>query len=288
MNRRVDVLLFIVMVVFWAINYPLVKIALNYMNSYSLLFYRVLFSILGILFIFNKKLNLHLTRDEILPLFILSMLNVLIFMELWFMAESTISSSLSSIIIYTYPVTSTLLSIIILKESYSRFVFMGIIFGFTGVIVIFFNGLLSGLGIGVLIALAGSFSWSAGTIYYKKYLTGKKRETTNFYQFAFSLLPSFLIAAAADPGIGLITPPPIFLLIVAIIGIPGTAVAYYAFLHLNRVYKVSTISSFLFLVPAVSVVFGFIILKEIPTLYEVAGLILVSIGIIFSAKGLRK
>ena len=39
---------------------------------------------------------------------ILSMLNVLIWMELWFVAETSISASLTSIIIYTYPIISTL------------------------------------------------------------------------------------------------------------------------------------------------------------------------------------
>ena len=69
--------------------------------------------------------------------------------------------------------------------------------------------------------------------------------------------------------------------------IPGTAVAYYAFLHLNRKYGVSTVSSFLFIVPALSVVFSFVILDEIPTLIEIAGLLMVAAGIFFSAKGTK-
>ena len=117
MSRKNDIVLFVIMVSFWALNYPLVKFALNYVDSFTLLFYRILISLVGILIIFNRKLRFNIRRNEIIPLFILSMLNVFIFMELWFIAETTISSSLSAILIYTYPVISTLLSIIFLKES---------------------------------------------------------------------------------------------------------------------------------------------------------------------------
>ncbi len=288
MSRKNDIVLFVIMVSFWALNYPLVKFALNYVDSFTLLFYRILISLVGILIIFNRKLRFNIRRNEIIPLFILSMLNVFIFMELWFIAETTISSSLSAILIYTYPVISTLLSIIFLKESYNRYVILGIILGFSGVIVIFFHGLISGLGIGVLIAFLGSVSWASGTIYYKKYLGGTERETTNFYQFAFAIVPALMVAGVFQPNITLFEPNLTFLIIVIIIGFPGTAIAYYAFLHLNREYRVSTISSFLFLVPALSVIFSIFLLNEIPSVYEIAGLLLVSIGIIFSAKGINK
>ena len=93
MSRKNDIVLFVIMVSFWALNYPLVKFALNYVDSFTLLFYRILISLVGVLIIFNRKLRFNIRRNEIIPLFILSMLNVFIFMELWFIAETTISSS---------------------------------------------------------------------------------------------------------------------------------------------------------------------------------------------------
>ena len=52
-------------------------------------------------------------------------------------------------------------------------------------------------------------------------------------------------------------------IIVIIIGFPGTAIAYYAFLHLNREYRVSTISSFLFIITA----FGLVLLLALFAVY---------------------
>ncbi|MEM0139899.1 MAG: DMT family transporter [Ferroplasma sp.] len=280
-----NIILFSIMIIFWALNYSLIKIALNFTSPSVLLFYRILFSAIAIFIIFRKKIHLHISRKEIMPLFILSMLNVLIWMELWFLAESTISASLASILIYTYPIISTLFAVVLLKEKHNSYVFAGIAIGFAGIIVIFSKSIISGLKIGDVLALLGAVIWSFGTIYYMKYHINRDRETTNFFQFTFAIIPALVIGGIADPKITIFEPSLYLIALILIISIPGTAIAYFAFLQLNRQYGVSTVSSFLFLVPALSVVFGIIILNEIPSIYEIIGFILVAIGIVFSARG---
>jgi drug/metabolite transporter (DMT)-like permease len=288
MGARGDVALFIIMVTSWGINYPVLKIALNYTTPYALLFYRILFSFIFIYIIFRPKLHLKLSRHDIIPLFVLSLLDVVIWMELWFVAETTISASLTSILIYTYPIISTLMAIIFLGEHYNKYVFLGIGLGFAGILVIFSNSLSTGLKPGLIIALLGAVMWALGTMYYMKYHTKRDRETTNFYQFGFAIIPTLVIAVIANPDIKTFELSPMLIVLVLIMAIPGTAVAYYAFMHLNRKYSVSTISSFLFVVPALSVVFSFIILGEVPTLLEIGGLLMVAAGIFFSAKGTKQ
>lgn len=285
MSSKGDIGLFAIMIVFWAINFPLIKIALAYENSFTLLFYRILFSLIGMLIIFNRKIAFRIKREDIPLLAFQSLFMVILFMEFWLLAETTISSSLSSILIYMYPVLSTVLSILFLKEYYNRFVIIGIVVGFSGIFLIFFNALFSHLGIGVVLAIIAAISFAVGTVFFKRYLYAKSNETTNFYQFAFALIPSLLIALYVDPSITIFETPPLFILIALIMGIPGTALAYFIFLYMNRKYRVSTVSSFLFLVPAVSVIFSLWLLNEIPTYYEFAGLALVSVGIVFSARG---
>ena len=287
MGLKGDIALFAIMVTSWSINYPVLKIALNYTTPFVLLFYRILFSFIFIYIIFRPKLHLKLSRHDIIPLFILSLLDVVIWMELWFVAETTISASLTSILIYTYTIISTLMAVIFLGEHYNKYVFVGIIIGFTGIIVIFSNSLKVGLKPGIVIAILSAIMWALGTMYYMKYHTKRDRETTNFYQFGFAILPALLIAGVTNPAINTFELTPLLLGLILIMAIPGTAVAYYAFLHLNRKYGVSTVSSFLFIVPALSVVFSFVILDEIPTLIEIAGLLMVAAGIFFSAKGTK-
>lgn len=273
---------------FWALNYPLVKLSLSYENASTLLLYRIIFSIIGMLVIFKKRIRLKMSLRAHGKMFILSMFNVTIFMELWFLGESSVSSSLSSIIIYTYPIFSTMFSIILLKEKYSMEGIAGITLGFFGIIVIFFNSISAASLNGIIFELISTISWALGTIFYKKYIRDEDRVATNFYQFAYSLIPVFLISLISTPPEKIVTPSITFLLLALTIGLPGTAIAYYFFLRLNRDYNVSTISSFLFVVPAISVVFSFFILHNILTYIQISGFLLVSSGILFSARGVSR
>ena len=97
-------------------------------------------------------------------------------------------NTLTSIIIYTYPIISTLMAIIFLGEHYNKYIFLGIGTGFAGLLVIFSNSLLVGFRPGIIIALLGAITWASGTIYFMKYHTKKDRETTNFFQFGFAPL----------------------------------------------------------------------------------------------------
>ncbi len=288
MEKEKDFLFFIFMSSFWAFNYPFVKMALAFEDASVLLLYRVIFAIIGMLLLFNRRIKLRLSLKSHGKMFILSLLNVTIFMEFWFLGETSVSSSLSSIIIYTYPIISTFLSIILLKEKYTMEGIGGIALGFTGIIVIFSDSINVASVYGIFLELLAATSWALGTIFYKKYIREEDRITTNFYQFAYSLIPVIFISfISTSPG-KILNPGTEFLMLSLVIGIPGTAIAYYFFLKLNRDYNVSTISSFLFIVPALSVIFSYFILHNVLTYIQTSGFLLVSIGILLSARGVRR
>ena len=83
MEKEKDFLFFIFMSSFWALNYPLVKMALSYEDASVLLLYRVIFAIIGMLLLFNRRIKLRLSLRSHGKMFILSLLNVTIFMEFW-------------------------------------------------------------------------------------------------------------------------------------------------------------------------------------------------------------
>ena len=107
MSKAEDTAGFIAMASFWALNYPLVKFAIVYQSSLSLLFFRIFFAAIASFIIFRK--GIHFPRDLAtnLKILVFSLLNLIFFMGFWFVGESTESSALSSIIIYSYPVITT-------------------------------------------------------------------------------------------------------------------------------------------------------------------------------------
>lgn len=275
--------MFIVMASFWALNYPLVKIALAYETPTVLLFFRVFFASAFSLILFWNRIELRISKKTALKVFVLSLFNVILFMELWFYSENFMSAPLTSVIIYTYPIISTILSISFLQEKVRSSIIIGIVMGFTGMIIVFSYHLGVSSIYGPVLAMLGAVSWSVGTVFFKKFITFENKETVNLYQFVFALPITLLIAVLSGEAGEIASPSLYSLFLAAMIGIPGTAFAYYAFLHLNRDYSVARISSLLFVVPAVSVFFSFLMLNQLLNLVEIAGLILISIGTFFSS-----
>lgn len=272
---------------FWALNYPLVKIALSYESPTVLLFFRVLFATLFSLLLFWKNIELKISRNTALKVIVLSLFNVVLFMELWFYSENFMSAPLTSVLIYTYPIISTVLSISVLQEKVNMGIIVGIILGFTGMIIVFSYNLGVHSFTGPVIALLAALSWSLGTLFFKKFINNESKETVNFYQFLFALPVTFILVMLSGQLDEVINPTLWSLFIAALIGIPGTAFAYFAFLHLNRDYSVAGVSSLLFVVPALSTIFSLIILNQSLELVAMVGLALISVGTFFSSGVLK-
>lgn len=283
MSKAADSLAFLAMASFWALNYPLVKFAYAYQSAMSLLFFRILFAAVFSLIFFWRRINFPRDLKTNLSLFLFGMLNIVFFMGFWFVGENTESSAISSILIYTYPVISIALSAMFLREKLTLLRTMGTALGFVGMILIFVEQLSIKPGIGLFFLIAGALSWATGTVYFKKYLLNVGNFTVNTLQFLYTL-PVVFIYDISTRAINFGTISPQFLVIVLYMGSLSTSVAYYIYLHLYSKYTVSSISSFFFAVPALSIVFSYFILKENSTLFTYFGFALISIGIYLSSR----
>ena len=283
MSKAADSLAFFAMASFWALNYPLVKFAYEYQSPMSLLFFRILFAAVFSFIFFWKGIKFPRDLKTNLSIFLFGLLNIVLFMGFWFVGEGTESSAISSILIYTYPVISIALSAVLLKEKLSLLRTAGTIVGFVGMFLIFAEQLSIHPGIGLFFLMAGAVSWALGTVYFKKYLIHVGNFTVNTLQFLYALPIVFVF----DLGTGAINFGNMswqFLLIVLYMGSLSTSVAYYIYLHLYSKYSVSSISSYFFAVPALSIVFSYFILGENSPLFTYIGFALISIGIYLSSK----
>ncbi|GGM68319.1 EamA family transporter [Thermogymnomonas acidicola] len=284
MSRTEDVIGFLVMSSFWALNYPLVKIALLYEDPYYLLVFRVLFAAVFSLAIMHSKIRIPDGWRGQAKVAVLGMLNIVLFMEFWFAGEATETSSLSSIIIYTYPILATLLAIPVLGERVSGTRGLGAALGLAGVVLIFVDHLVVHASAGLYFLIIGALSWAFGTVYYRKYLSKYDPIAVNTMQFVYALPVTAVVAAFTGPfslgGFGWQ-----FIGITVYMGSLGTFVAYLIYLRLYRKYSVSAISSYFFLVPALSIVFGYAILHETISAISAAGFVLIGIGIFLTSRG---
>lgn len=284
MKNYRDGILFLLMSLFWAINYPLLKIAVHFENEFYVVFFRIFFALLLSIIIFPTSLRIGKSFKLHLKLFVISMLNIVGFMEFWFIGEMTETASVSSIIIYSYPVIIVLLSIFFLNEKVKIVNLSGIFLGLAGIVLIFSNEMEINSLSGLIFLILSAISWSFGTLIYKKYLNGIEPVKVNTMQFIYSLPVTFIIAILSGPFSvpGFNVP---FLMITIYMGALGTAIAYFIYLYLYRKYPVSKISSFLFLIPTLSVILSILMLGESISIINLIGFAFVMIGIYLSQRG---
>ncbi len=286
MPKSADVAGFLAMSSFWGLNYVMVKFALVYEPPLVFLLFRVLFA--AIFSIFLIKGGLKFPRDLMtnVKLVILSALNITLFMGLWFIGESTESASISSILVYTYPIFSIVFSAIFLADRISLLTIAGTVLGFLGIVLIFIDQLSIRPGIGLVFLVLSAVSWAGGTIFYKKYIHTTHPATVNAIQYIYAL-PFIVIWAFATESFSLSGITWQFLLISLYIGVLGTGLAYFIYLKLYREYSVPAISSYFFMVPALSILFSFIILGQTNTLFTYGGFALVAAGIYLTSRSQR-
>ncbi len=278
MSKYTDAGLFVLMAFFWGLNYPLVKIALQYQSFATLTLFRVLFALVFSFIIFGKRIRIPRDRTDNINIFIFSLLNIVFFFTLWFIGETTVSSGLSSIIIYTYPILSILFSYVFLKEGLNRYKVAGLSLGFVGLVLIFADEIITRPNIGLLFLILAALSWSFGIVFLRKYLTRVGSYTVNSMQFVYAL-PLVLIISVPYHIISIPSFSMEFLLITIYMGSLGTAVSYLIFIHLYSKYRASEISGFFFLVPAISLLLGFLILRETLSLVTYVGFAVIGVGI---------
>lgn len=279
-SKRLDILLFLAMSSTWALNYSFLKIALVYEPPMVALLFRIIFaSIFSIPFSFSALRFFR--KIGVVNLFLMSLLNVSLFMGLWFVGERTEPSALSSILVYTYPIFSVFFSGAILKEKISTSKIFGLGMGFAGVVVIFYNELVFSIGIGLFLLLGSAVSWAVGTIFYKKYLKDADMGTVNSFQFIFSV-PVIFAVSLFYGGYKPLTLN--FILITLYMGSLGSSFAYFIYWGLIRKYEVSRISPYLFSVPALSILFSIFINNEIVKPLTLVGFAFVAIGIFVSSR----
>ncbi|MGC8568959.1 MAG: DMT family transporter [Nitrososphaeria archaeon] len=279
--EREDIIAFSWLVTFWALNYPLVKIALAYVDPYELTFLRLLLTVAALALAAPRSFRPFMGLRENLYLFLFSFLGIFCSWTLWYAGENGITPSLAVILMYTYPVIAVLLSGLILKERVTLVKVLGTLLGFAGISVIFFREPEGSL-LYMLLVVLSAVTWALSIIVFRKYLAPLDYRRVNAYQMLYSLPLSAMLFPLFRTGHDLSMT---FWAAMIMLSVPGTAGTFLAYVYLYSRHEVSVITPYLFLVPAISVVFSYIIFGEALSLSEVLGYALLALGIYVSSRG---
>jgi drug/metabolite transporter (DMT)-like permease len=220
----------------------------------------------------------HGLRRSILPVVVVTLLDMALptFLTAW--GEERISSSAAGILTATDPLFTAVLALwLIRSEAVDRKRFAGLVMGFAGVIALLgidFRGSAAEL-LGAGAVLLSALGFASAALLYRRWLADARALGVTALMTAVSGAAFLAPTAAALPRQ---VPPVTSVLALVALGIINTGLAYWLFYLLIDEAGAATASVITYVMPVVALVLGVGLLGERFTIGAVAGMVLIMLG----------
>jgi drug/metabolite transporter (DMT)-like permease len=213
----------------------------------------------------------------------LSFLNFMLSNGLSTWGVKYISAGLGSIIGAIVPLWLVVINIVGTRAKIQPKVITGLLLGFAGICVIFYEHLGDFLNpqfrFGIMLSLAATWSWAFGTIYTKKHATGFNPYFSLGWQMLISGLFVTLVCYATGATIPVSHIPwQSWSAIAYLVGI-GSVVAFAAFLYALQHLPTEQSSIYSYINPVVAVLLGWLLFGEMLTPFIIIGVLLTLYGV---------
>jgi drug/metabolite transporter (DMT)-like permease len=221
---------------------------------------------------------------EWIPIIVLSFLNFMISNGLSTVAlQHKISAGLGAIIGAIFPLWLVVIGIVVSKEKMPVMAIVGLLLGFGGVCVIFYDHLNEFLDPefrwGILLSVIATWTWAIATLY-------TKRQAVNFnpyfglgLQMVISGIVLYGFSAATGRAVVLTAIPWQSWASIAYLVIFGSLIAFVCYLYALQNLPTEQASVYAYINPIVAVVLGAIIFDERVTIYLIIGGLVTLLGV---------
>ncbi len=280
-ERRFAILAFVFLILFWSSAFGAIKVSLEYAPPILFAGMRTLLCGLVVALaalVWGGRANLR----RYWPIYIiLAVLNVVLFMGLQTFTILYMPSGSAAVVIYLQPILVGLASYLVLGEQLSVAKVVGLVLGFSGVVVVSagsLSGSSLGTPLGVAFGVGSALSWALGTVYFKWH--GERLSAL------WAVAVPFSAGGVVLTGLGLVLEPVssiswngTYFASFLYTALVGTALAWMLWLGLVKAGEASRVSAYVFFVPLASVLLGAVFLGEILSPWLLAGAALVVCGI---------
>jgi len=250
---------------FWGLNWPTAKIALGEIPVWTFRSLCLVVGGLGILAIVRLNgRSLRVPTDEIRPLLLCALLNVVGWHLFSAYGVSLIAAGRASIIAFTMPVWAAVLSWFVLGERLTLSSVLGLALGVLGLAVLVGPDLAS-LGsapLGSFCMLGAAISWAAGTVFMKRFRWSISMGALAGWQLSAGAVPVVLGALILEPAFN---PAEIsfevWLALAYILAFP-MIFCHWAWFSIVRLFPAAIAAAGTLAIPVVGVLSGAIILGE--------------------------
>ena len=261
----------------WSSSYGFTKIALNSLAPLSLGSIRYVIAAI-ILCTIGAIKRIGLPEKKDIPGFLLAgFFGFVLYMVSYNIGSSLTPASVTSSVASISPITTGVLAAIFFKEKQSLLCWAAVVMEFAGIIILNFNGGFR-LNIGVLLIVLASLFFSCYNLLLRKYSGKYSSLQIATYSLTGGAVFLLLLMPRAIPDI--ISAPLNAVLSTVFISVFPSALAY---LFWSRTVSLSPSSgaatNFLFLTPIFSLAFNYILVRDVPSVLTIIGLVVVLIGL---------
>lgn len=279
---------------FWGSNFNAGAYIIQYMPPITAAAERFVVANVALLLIFSLTGHLRwsVLRQNLLAYAVIGILGVVGFNMAMFYGLHTTSAINGALIMATTPLTTMLLAWLLEGEKLNMAKGVGLLFGLAGVLLVITHGQLLHLlqlkiAIGDVILLGGSISFALASILSRKLVkNATPLETTSFSMLFGTLVLAALSLGIEQPFSAMAHAPLMVHVALMYLAVFGSMVAYLFWFNGLQKVGASRAAVFFNLVPVFSMLVA-ILFGSLPNLWQVAGTVLVIIGVAISTGLLR-
>ncbi len=226
------------------------------------------------------------------PIIILSLLNFALSNGLSTWGVKYISAGLGSIIAATFPLWIVIINLFTVRAGMPTRAVIGLLLGFTGVCVIFYEHLADFLQpefrFGILLSFAASWTWAFGTLYTKQQAAAFNPYFSLGLQMLISGILTSVIAVASGQTVPIQEIPWQSWTAIAYLATFGSVISFIAYLYALQNLPTEQVSVYAYINPIVAVVLGSLIFDEKLTVFIAVGGAITLLGVHLINQAYRK
>ncbi len=285
-TKNLKWILLLMLSLIWGSSFILIKRGLVGLSPMQLGSLRILFSAVFLILIGFKSLT-EIKRHQWKYIMFTSFFGTFIPAFLFAIAQTQISSSVSSILNSLTPLNTLILGALAFGLTFKRSQIIGVIIGLIGTVLLIVNGAMNHPAQNywyALLVLAASICYALNVNLLKKYLSDVKPLSITTGNFLVLFFPALLVLLSTD-FISVMNQPEVqhSLIFVALLGVVGTGIANIMFFKLIQISSPVFATSVTYLIPIVAFFWG-LLDGEMLTPIQFVGAFVVLLGVYLSSK----
>jgi drug/metabolite transporter (DMT)-like permease len=275
-----------ILALIWGSSFILIKKGLVGLSPMQLGSLRIIFSALFLLIIGFKSLT-QIKQYQWKYIALTSLFGTFIPAFLFAVAQTQISSSVSSILNSLTPLNTLIIGGVAFGLTFKRSQILGVIIGLIGTLLLIINGALNHPNQNywyTILVLIASICYATNVNLLKKYLSDVKPLSISTGNFVVMLIPALIVLFSTDfMNVAANAEVQNSMIYIVILGIVGTGIANIIFFKLIQMSSPVFATSVTYLIPVVAFFWG-LLDNEMLTPIQFIGAFIILIGVYLSSK----